>query len=546
MTIDVTTQGAANSHGVYPHRRAGEELAKLLLVYNSYRLTVSLILLGLAVAHHIGLLDMRGFQSEIGWVAGCWLLSTLAVGALAPPLANHPDGATAVILFDLVVITFFVQYGSELNAGLKLLYLVTTAAGAVLIPSSMTVTGVAAIATIAVLFDSAYLVQRGTIATNELLSAALLGTMIFLISLVIQKIVQRLSVMEKIAEVASTQIASLEELNQQIITHMTTGVCRISDSGRLTPINSAALQLLGLTTLGKEVPLGELHTTLSNYIESKQAGHSIDAAPFKPDPDGKPVIAEMVAVGKDFNPEFLLFVEDFTPINEAAQNLKLNSLGKLTASIAHEIRNPLAAISHASQLMRESVTEKTEQEALWKIIISNTQRVNAIIENVLQLSRRLPTDLQSIDLEAWLRLFIPEYEYGCEPEINVEYVVEGSVDKVSFDPSNLRRVLTNLLDNALRHAAENTDECRVLLKLSTNSTRRFAYIDVLDSGAGVDEQNVSRLFEPFFTTAQAGSGLGLYICRELCASNGANLTYDKTLGGWTRFRVTIPIKESDQ
>ena len=252
---------------------------------------------------------------------------------------------------------------------------------------------------------------------------------------------------------------------------------------------------------------------------------------------------ELVRIGHDFDPETLLFVEDYTPVTEAAQTLKLNALGKLTASIAHEIRNPLTAISHASQLMEDTAdSSASEQKALREIIANNTQRVNEIIENILQLSRREDAKQEPLDLLAWLRLFIPEYEQGQDHGACVTLRAPKPVGTISFDPSHLRRILTNLLDNGVRHGGERTGQFAVTLELSKDIASNRAHMDVIDAGSGVPDTMRDRLFEPFFTTSPQGSGLGLYLCRELCASNNATLSYDRTEDEGTRFRVAIPLQ----
>jgi two-component system sensor histidine kinase PilS (NtrC family) len=264
--------------------------------------------------------------------------------------------------------------------------------------------------------------------------------------------------------------------------------------------------------------------------------------PFKIHSEGKLLMPKLISVGHDFEPEILLFVEDYTPVTEAAQTLKLNALGKLTASIAHEIRNPLTAISHASQLMEDISDNPAEQIELCRIISNNTQRVNEIIENILQLSRREDAKRESLDLLAWLRLFIPEYEQGQAHGSCVTLRAPEPVGTILFDPGHLRRILTNLLDNGVRHAGERTGQFTVTLELTKDIATNKAHIDVIDAGSGVPDTMRDRLFEPFFTTSPKGSGLGLYLCRELCQSNNAALSYDRTVDDGTRFRVAIPLE----
>lgn len=543
MSTETTINSATRPDPTSGQRRAGSDSARLLSLYNLYRTVLALVILGLGVAQTTGAIEFDRHPSELNALAVVWLISALILHWRLNTVAGAGDrGPLAVVLLDLVLLAFLVRLGQPLGPGLPLLYLLTVAASALLITKRVIATAVAALATLAVLSDSAYELQQGLIGANDMLSAGLLGSLIFLISLLLQQIAGRMAHIEEVADAATTQVATLEELNEQVIAHMTTGVCRISEAGQLTAVNQAGARLLDLPGTGQPVDVEQLNPSLAEYIRSWQAGHFAPASPFKVHPDGKSLLPDLVHIGHDFDPETLLFVEDFTPVTEAAQTLKLNSLGKLTASIAHEIRNPLTAISHASQLMDEGQDDPSEQKALRDIILTNTQRVNEIIENILQLSRREPPKQEPLDLLAWMRLFVPEYQQGQHHADCVELQASGSVGTVEFDPGNLRRVLTNLLDNGIRHAGEHTGKFTVTLVLSKDDQAQRAHMDVIDAGAGVPDAALSRLFEPFFTTSAGGSGLGLYLCRELCESNGANLNYDRTPDGKTRFRVSVPLQ----
>jgi two-component system sensor histidine kinase PilS (NtrC family) len=534
--------GKATERTMAP-RRAGAEVAKLLSLYNVYRAVLGIVILTLGLADATRLTKIEGYHAGLIWLAVIWLSSAALLLWQVRFIASKADGGPlGVILFDLVMIAFLVRLGQPLGPGLPLLYLLTVAAGALLISNRITATAVAALASIAILSDSTYQLQQGLIDANGMLSAGLLGSLIFLISLLLQQIVGKMAAIEELADAAATQVATLEELNEQVIAHMTIGVCRVWTDNRITAINQAAAQLLNLPGIGTSIPVDRLHSTLAEHIHLWQSGQHTIARPFKVHPEGKTLLPELVRIGHDFEPETLLFVEDYTPITEAAQTLKLNALGKLTASIAHEIRNPLAAISHASQLLDESIDDPSEHKALRDIIFSNTQRVNEIIENVLQLSRREEPRQEPLDLLAWLHLFVPEYEQGQTHPHCVKLSAPAPVGQIVFDAGNLRRVLTNLLDNGIRHAGEHTGQFTVTLSLTKDELTKRAHMDVVDAGTGVPETLLDRLFEPFFTTSPTGSGLGLYLCRELCDSNGATLAYDRTPEGHSRFRISVPLQ----
>jgi len=543
MAISTDTMGDSTGYPSSPLRRAGADAAKLLAVYNAYRALVALSLLALGLIELSGISTIPGYNTDLLWLSGLWSLTALALFRRTEWLASRPElGPLAIMLFDLVMVAFLTALGSELGSGLPLLFLPTVSASAVVIRNRLLATAVAALATLAVLSDSTYQLQQGAIDSSAMLSAGLLSTLIFLISLLLQLIVGRMEKFEQLADSATTQVATLEELSHQVIAHMTVGVCRISPDNRLTAVNKAAMLLLELTDFETPVSLETVDKTLAQYVSNWRSGQHTSAMPFKIHSEGKLLMPKLISVGHDFEPEILLFVEDYTPVTEAAQTLKLNALGKLTASIAHEIRNPLTAVSHASQLMEDISDNPAEQIELCRIISNNTQRVNEIIENILQLSRREDAKRESLDLLAWLRLFIPEYEQGQAHGSCVTLRAPEPVGTILFDPGHLRRILTNLLDNGVRHAGERTGQFTVTLELTKDIATNKAHIDVIDAGSGVPDTMRDRLFEPFFTTSPKGSGLGLYLCRELCQSNNAALSYDRTVDDGTRFRVAIPLE----
>jgi two-component system sensor histidine kinase PilS (NtrC family) len=230
----------------------------------------------------------------------------------------------------------------------------------------------------------------------------------------------------------------------------------------------------------------------------------------------------------------LAFLEDTSVVAERVQQSKLAALGRLSASIAHEIRNPVGAMSHAGQLLRESPTLGPDDRHLTDIIEKNAVRVSQIIENVLQLSRKDSTRQQRIDLASWLGTFLTEFRETLQLEdgrIALEATVPGL--EVQFDPSHLHQVLWNLCDNALKHAAA----VPVLIRTGRIASTDRPYLEVVDRGTGIDPALAERIFEPFFTNGAGGTGLGLFISRELCQTNGGLLAYEARQGGGSIFRV---------
>jgi len=235
--------------------------------------------------------------------------------------------------------------------------------------------------------------------------------------------------------------------------------------------------------------------------------------------------------GKSRNVGVVVFLEDLTRIQAEAQQLKLAAMGRLTANIAHEIRNPLSAISHAVDLL-EDERGQDDRERLGRIIRDNTRRLDRLVSDVMQLNRRDRIAAERIDLKTWLPAFVEDFAAN-ESVPSQRFALDAAREvAVEFDKEHLRQVLWNLLRNAVRHASSEASSVRIELRLLA----RQVELNVIDNGRGVAPEHQAQLFEPFFTTDSKGTGLGLYLARELCAANRARLEYVNDVQG-AHFRV---------
>jgi two-component system sensor histidine kinase PilS (NtrC family) len=236
----------------------------------------------------------------------------------------------------------------------------------------------------------------------------------------------------------------------------------------------------------------------------------------------------------------LVFLEDTSAMAERVQQSKLAALGRLSASIAHEIRNPVGAMSHAGQLLAETAELGPEERRLTTIIRSNAERVSTIINNVLQLSRREATQPERLPLAAWLDDFLREFLETMQVAPGALRVgvpdtpTDGATLEERFDPGHLRQVVWNLCDNALKYGVEEVE-----LRYGRLAPNARPFLEVADRGPGIDPQAVDRIFEPFFTGRQGGTGLGLFIARELSQLNRAVLLYEARSGGGSVFRIVF-------
>jgi two-component system sensor histidine kinase PilS (NtrC family) len=234
---------------------------------------------------------------------------------------------------------------------------------------------------------------------------------------------------------------------------------------------------------------------------------------------------------------YMIILEDIGLYNQRLQQSKLASLGRLTASIAHEIRNPLGAISHAGQLLSESLHLPIQDIRLTEIIQANAIRVSQIIDDILRLSKRADSRREKIDLNPWLTHYLNNFmlEYG----ITADTFMLSQTDEplcAFMDPGHLRQIMDNLCQNALKYG--NPELGQIILQ--TFSLKQAPCIEVIDNGSGISREHIIHLFEPFFTTSSSGTGLGLYISRELAELNQAKLSYHLTEKKRSCFRLCLP------
>jgi two-component system sensor histidine kinase PilS (NtrC family) len=235
----------------------------------------------------------------------------------------------------------------------------------------------------------------------------------------------------------------------------------------------------------------------------------------------------------------LIFLEDTSAMEERVQQAKLAALGRLSASIAHEIRNPVGAMSHAGQLLAESPNLTTDDRRLTQIIRSNADRVSGIIDNVQRLSRREKARLESLPLEAWTEEFQEEF---CEtmqwPRARLSVKAVSAEIDVRVDPHQLRQIVWNLCENALRHAIGDDPQRIIEIRFGRMVSNARPFLEVMDRGRGISAEQAERIFEPFYSGGQ-GTGLGLFLARELAQSNGATLLHEPRPGGGSVFRLVF-------
>jgi len=542
------------------------QLRKLGMIYSSYRFIVSLffMLMVYITVRTDGSLSLPSFLQQT--VLSFYVLLSLILLGLFYTVGKHIRRQLAFgLALDVIILSLLLYTAGAPDLQLTMLYMVVVAASFMLLHGSQALI-ITLLAIIFVIYQQFFYAIANSMSLANLGNALLMSASFLAVGGLSWSISQRLVQLEKVAVRHAKEVERLNSINQEVISQMVNGVIVI-DNKQVVLANLAAYQLLSIPSrhdnkskpvAAFEQQLGQQHLQLFNACLSVAAGLTRTFI------YELPAVANSSIIGKlrvDIIPlkdeSKLIILEDLRREQASAQQLKLASLGQLTASIAHEIRNPLAAISQASQLLIEDVIESemdndnalspfanndinsqmTGNHELYKMIFSQTKRVNRIIEDVLKLSRQQTANQQTIILADWMPVFLDNYFKGHDVFLHVL-----TQPTISFDIHQLEQVLINLINNGLRYSSY--AHPHAFVEIEIYCADNDVIIDVLDGGTGVNADDLSALFNPFFTTEQSGTGLGLYLSQAFCEANQARLLYvpehQKTC-----FRLIFPAVHND-
>jgi two-component system sensor histidine kinase PilS (NtrC family) len=425
-----------------------------------------------------------------------------------------------------------------LESGLGVLLIFFSAIAAILLPLR-TALFLASLATLAVIGESVFggLLRSGT--AENLIRSGLYGLTIFLTAILAHILAYWVRDYRLIAEHQQRTLTRLEQINELIIRRMRSGVLAVDHGGEIRMMNESAWFLLGSPpALERALPDVSPELNAAMIAWKKNPTSEIAAVTLKA--SQAQVVPKFVSLPVDREIRTLIFLEDNDVVTQRAMEMSANSLAKLSGSIAHEIRNPLAAISHAAQLLGESEQIPETEDRLISIIENQSRRMNGIVENILQLSRREKSRPELFELQAWLKELTGEFRRALPAlDLKLGIDVEGQQVMVMFDRSQLHQALWKLMDNATEHAGRSGEKPQVSLRLKRKEKTGYCVISIEDNGAGIPEDQIGYIFEPFFTTRKRGSGLGLYVARQLCEANQAELTVDSIVEHGTRFHVRL-------
>ncbi|MDI1297566.1 PAS domain-containing sensor histidine kinase [Methylotenera sp.] len=438
------------------------------------------------------------------------------------------------ITADIVFIILFMFAAGGITSGLGLL-LVIIIVIASLVSNGRLALFYAAIATIGLLLEQSYRTLLENLSATTYTQPVMLSLSCFATAWLAYSLAKRIQHSEALASARGIDIENLSQVNGLITQEMQDGIIVVDENLNIRHSNLQATTLLSLAknsetnfTLTKQAP--EIAAIFNAWVngadEKNNSNISIGNRELKL--RFMPINQQQDSPLSDRSAGAVIFVQDLSQLQTAAQQAKLAALGRLTANIAHEIRNPLSAISHANQLLQEDESNSKSTERLLEIVADNIGRIDQIIKDVLELNRRDRTQQEIFEVSDFLNSFYAQF-CAVEKVPNTHFQLDNLSQKsVSFDKRHLTQILWNLCKNGWEHSQKQAGSLKIIC---SEFNRSDLSIQIIDDGDGVADQDQSRLFEPFFTTKNTGNGLGLYISRELAEANGAKLKYQALANG---------------
>jgi len=500
---------------------------------NAFRMFLVAFFIVLAVfAERLQLIGQRHLIAFLGVSLFYGLLALAFAHALRQRRPSFGRQLGIQLVIDILLLTVLMYLAGGNDTGLGLLIIVPLAAAG-MHPHARVMLLLPAIATIAVLAEQSMHLWLREELTGGYTRAALLSAGFFAVAGLSRILAKGVLAATQLAGEQAETVASLEKINAQVIQDLSYGLIVVDAHGRVMQSNGRAETLLacaGPPRAGLEACAPALAELWQEWRARGERAWRI----FEPG-DGRRLRARVLELDPERSKGAVIVVEDLSEIEEEAMRLKLAALGRLTANLAHEIRNPLSAIQHASELLREDSRDEAGAR-LTRIIEDNVARLNWLVEDVLSLSRRDRQNREKIDLAVFLDEFVSQFQRneGVPPGV-LSLEVTAGVGRIEFDRMHLHQVLWNLCRNAHRYASLGPAS----IVLAAHPDGACALIDVSNDGPAIPPEMQLRLFDPFYTTEKSGTGLGLYIARELAEANGGQLRcLPQTRGAL--FRVCCP------
>jgi two-component system sensor histidine kinase PilS (NtrC family) len=546
--LSASSEGAAGTAAPAPSSIIASNSAldlswRVVALANIYRLLLPPMLLTLQWATRQS--PSVGADNPQAFAVACaayWLLGGLVAFGGRGHWPSRGVLVVVNILLDTAAICSLLNYSGGVSSGLGILLVIPVGAMSLLAEGRATL-GVAAMAALGLLTQQILAVTLGRAQSNDYLLAGILGAVLFLVSLLAWPVSSRLRESEALVRRQEIDLANLAQLSQYIVQHLRESILVVDPSDGIRLINESAAQMLGDTVALPGALLGEVAPKLLYLLETWRRDQGVptgDAGTFVASDGARIIRPHFAPLGSSDPAPVIVFLEDISEIATRVQQTKLAALGRLSASIAHEVRNPIGAMSHAAQLLAESPELTGEDRRLTEIMQVNSTRVSTIIDNVLQLSRREAPRPETLMLAAWTRRFRDEFNATLQLQ-GKGLIIDPMAEEISvrIDGSQLHQILWNLCQNSVTHALPEATDSSIELRYGRMTGIGRPYLQVADRGPGIASADAERIFEPFFTKAKRGTGLGLFLARELAQANGATLLHEAREGGGSIFRIVF-------
>lgn len=534
-------------------RETRETLWRTLQTFSFTRIVIAAVLLIYLSLNNKAVLGAvpRLFDWEVSGIAYFVLAAVFALLALYWR-RRYSLQLVVQLMIDIAAISILYIDGGGAKSDLAILYLFPLAGCAILAPMILALFCVSVV-TFILLGEGGYIFLTSA-GEAHLSRAGLYGGALFAAVFILNRLAASLLKQEELAAQRGRELRLQEAINRMVIDDMDDGILVVGRDTRVFAGNPAAERMLGLPVSGKTrhklvdipsmAPIAEAYFFWSALptVRAKTEEGATAYVVVKPG-DELNTLGQVTLSGRELGAHLklrfvtveaeglsddrtIIFLEDVTEIENQAQQLKLASMGRLTASIAHEVRNPLAAISHAASLLGEELQSSAQTRLLF-IIGENVKRMNRMIEDILKLSRKAQASREPVPLASFFADMLTEFHQTHDVKPGLIFLGEVRAHAVRFDPLHLREVVANLLSNALRYASGRRGSIRIHVVADANRLE----LHIQDDGPPIKPEVRAHLFEPFYTTSSKGTGLGLYLARELCLNNGAMLDYEYRFDG---------------
>jgi len=514
-----------------------------LYYFNCFRLVIGSSLL--IIFWESGFTSLGSYYSSLFLYAGVGhvFFSMLFMVFIRLRFPGFDQQLAIQVISDIVFFSVMLYASGGLPSGLGVLLLVSLA-GAGLISRGRLALFFASVATISLLLQETYSFWTVDFYSAQYSQAGLLSMAYFAVAWLAHRLAGHTLASEQLAEERGIDLANMAQVNQLVIQDLQEGVLVVDKHGYIRQRNSYAERLLDFNPSTEKAPLPKLSDCmpeLAARLTTWQGDSGTNFDLLRLMHSNALVRTRFLPIQANSRNGVVIFLEDMGRVQVQLQQLKLAALGRLTANIAHEIRNPLSAINHAAELLEEEQLENNTDSRLVRIICDNTRRLNKIVQDVLQLNRRNIPKPDLFDLHEFMQKFLEEFCHTEKISGGAFVLKNTNSHLISFDRDHLHQILWNLCRNAWRYCRQKNGSINIELSASANENN--VYLDIVDDGEGVDPLQIKQIFEPFFTTATGGTGLGLYIARELCETNQASLDYIEDMGGG-HFRIICQSSQS--